>query len=132
MKKIFLTIFSAVLSTVLISCARPADADSEKRDFSALPPAELRAAAEQGDQKAQFNLGVRYYKGEGVEQNYAEAVKWFRKAAQQGNAKAQYNLAFCYDNGKGVTQDYTKAVQWYRKAAKQGDAKAQFNLANCF
>lgn len=129
LKKIFLTIFSAVLSTVLISCARLAGTDSGKRDFSALPPAELRAAAEQGDQKAQFNLGVRYYKGEGVEQNYAEAVKWFRKAAQQGDAKAQYDLGVCYYEGEGVEQNYAEAVKWFQKAAQQGNASAQYNLA---
>ena len=38
--------------------------------------------AEQGNLAAQADLGERYYKGIGVEQNYAEAVKWFCKAAQ--------------------------------------------------
>ena len=42
-----------------------------------------RKAAEQGDAKAQFNLALRYYKGEGVTQDYAEAAKWYRKAAEQ-------------------------------------------------
>ena len=32
-------------------------------------------AAEQGHAKAQFNLGVMYANGEGVSQNYEEAVK---------------------------------------------------------
>ena len=32
-----------------------------------------------------------YAKGEGVPQNHAEAVKWFRRAADQGNAEAQEN-----------------------------------------
>ena len=34
--------------------------------------------------------------GEGVEQDYAEAVKWYRLAAEQGNADAQYNLGYAY------------------------------------
>ncbi len=38
-------------------------------------------AAEQGHAKAQYNLGVCYYKGQGVQQSYTEAVKWYRKAA---------------------------------------------------
>ena len=33
---------------------------------------------------AQLNLGHCYWNGKGVPQNYAEAVKWFRKAAEQG------------------------------------------------
>jgi len=48
----------------------------------------LRKAAEQGDAEAQYNLGVRYANGEGVPEDYKEAVKWFRKAAEQGFAAA--------------------------------------------
>jgi TPR repeat protein len=40
----------------------------------------------------QNNLGVMYYGGEGVPQDYAEAVKWYRKAADQGYAPAQAGL----------------------------------------
>jgi len=88
----------------------------------------LRKAVEQGDAKAQNNLGWMYEKGKGVTQDYAEALKWYRKAAEQGHAVAQSNLALMYDNGEGVTQDYAEAVKWYRKAAEQGIAVAQLNL----
>ena len=71
---------------------------------------------------------VRLLKGQGVPQDYAEAVQWYRKAAEQGVAKAQFNLGLMYDNGLGVTQDYARAGKWYRKAAEQGYATAQFNL----
>ncbi len=64
--------------------------------------AELLALAEQGSAKAQFNLGLMYADGEGVSQNDAEAVNWYRKAAEQGLADAQYNLGVMYDNGRGV------------------------------
>ena len=37
-------------------------------------------------------LGVCYYNGRGVEQNYEEAVKWYKKAAEQGNDDAQIML----------------------------------------
>ena len=47
-----------------------------------------RAAAEQGHVRAQSSLGVMYYQGEGVQQAYTEAVKWFRRAAEQGDAAA--------------------------------------------
>ena len=41
-----------------------------------------------------YETAKNYYKGDnGVEQNYTEAVKWFKKAAEQGQAKAQYNTA---------------------------------------
>ena len=73
---------------------------------------------------AQYNLGVCYYYGRGVTQDYYEAVKWYRKAAEQGDAYAQRNLGGCYYDGQGVTQDYYEAVKWYRKAAEQGNANA--------
>ncbi len=43
---------------------------------------EWRPLAKQGNAKAQNNLGVMYYNGQGVPQDYAEAVKWWRKAAE--------------------------------------------------
>ena len=62
--------------------------------------------AKQGNAKAQFNLGLMYYNGQGVRQDYVQIVKWFRKAAEQGFAQAQFNLGVMYDNGQGVRQDY--------------------------
>ena len=89
-------------------------------------------AAEQGDAGAQFNLGAMYDSGEGVQQDYDEAVKWYRKAAEQGNAYAKFNLGWMYQNGQGVHQDDAEAVKWYRKAAEQGAAKAQFFLGGMY
>ena len=72
-----------------------------------------------------LNLGIMYDIGEGVPENNAEAVKWYRKAADQGHASAQCNLGLMYDNGEGVPENDAEAVKWYRKAADQGHAKAQ-------
>ena len=84
--------------------------------------------ANDGDSMAQNNLGSMYYNGEGVPQDYKEAVKWYRMSAEQGNARGQYNLGVMYYNGDGVPQDYKEAAKWYRKSAEQGDADAQSNL----
>jgi len=67
-----------------------------------------REAAEQGHSDGQLNLGLMYQSGQGAKQDYAAAMKWYRKAAEQGNAYAQQ--------------------KWYRKAAEQGDDFAQFLL----
>ena len=83
----------------------------------------LNFKANGGDYIAQNNLGVIYEIGEGVPQDYKEAVKWYRKAAEQGFAKGQYNLGRSYHNGQGVPQDYKEAFKWYTKAAEQGFAK---------
>jgi TPR repeat protein len=89
---------------------------------------ETKALAEQGVATAQYNLGVMYADGDGVPENGAEAVKWFRKAADQGDADAQYNLGVMYADGDGVPENGAEAVKWFRKAAAQGDADAQYNL----
>ena len=47
---------------------------------------EWRPLAEQGYAKHKSMLGVMYDNGEGVPQDYAEAVKWYRLAAEQGDA----------------------------------------------
>ena len=81
---------------------------------------------------AQNNLGFMYNNGQGVKQDYNEAVEWFRKAAAQGLAGAQFNLGAMYSAGRGVKQDFTESVEWYRKAAAQGVAMAQFNLGTMY
>ena len=88
-----------------------------------------QALADQGDAIAQFNLALLYANGEGIPQNDAEAVKWYKRAADQGNAKAQSNLGFMYESGKGISQDAAEAVKWYRKSAGHGNATGQSNLA---
>jgi TPR repeat protein len=92
----------------------------------------LRQAAERGEVEAQFQLGIAYYTGMNVIQDYRAAVKWYQKAAEQGLVSAQHNLGVAYSKGLGVPQDDRKAIQWYRKAAEQGDWRAQNNLGNLY
>ena len=74
--------------------------------------------AEKNDPFAQFALGLMYKDGKGEDQDYVEAVKWFRKAAEQNDAKAQYFLGGMYENGRGVDKDYVEAYGWYNLASK--------------
>lgn len=60
-----------------------------------------------------------YEQGQGVAQNYQQAVQWYQKAANQGHAKAQGNLGYMYKNGLGVAQNLKQARYWYTKAANQ-------------
>src|ERR1700728_4917356 len=48
----------------------------------------IRPLANDGDASAQFNLGLMYTTGQGVQQDNAAAALWFRKAAEQGYAPA--------------------------------------------
>jgi TPR repeat protein len=88
----------------------------------------FRSLAEHGNAIAQYNLGVMYYKGDGVPQSYPHAVFWYRHAAWQGDASAQLSLGLMCYKGQGTLQNYTEALTWFRKAADQGSAEAQINL----
>ena len=76
-----------------------------------------KKGAERGQPMAQFNLGLMYYKGRAVAQDYTEAVKWWRVAAEQGFAEALNILGMMYGNGDGVPQDYVEAHKWFDLAA---------------
>ena len=80
--------------------------------------------AELGDAEAQFNLGVMYDEGAGVQQDLATAAEWYKKAAEQGFVDAQANLGMMYYHGQGVPCDHKTAVDWLQMAADQGDTEA--------
>lgn len=85
---------------------------------------EWRPLAELGDAEAQYNLGVMYDEGAGVDHDLARAAAWYRKAAEQGFLDAQTNLGLMYYHGQGVPRNYREALKWFRLAAEQGDQEA--------
>ncbi|MFI5337576.1 MAG: hypothetical protein ACHQ5A_12375, partial [Opitutales bacterium] len=93
---------------------------------------DLRARAEQGDPEAQNTLGNNYTSGQGVAQNYAEALKWYKAAAEKGFAAAQFNLGLAHELGRGVPVDEKQAFRYYMMAAEQGFGPAQFNVGNMY
>ena len=69
-----------------------------------------------------------YEHGKGVDQNYSNAVEWYRRAAEQGHACSQYHIGVMYHCGYGVDKNHSTAVEWYRKAAEQGHTEAKERL----
>ena len=45
----------------------------------------LVTQAKKGNAQAQYDLGEAYYQGYAVDEDLAEAFKWFQKAAAQGH-----------------------------------------------
>lgn len=86
-----------------------------------------RVLAKKGDSEAQYYLGSMYDRGLGIQQNYAEAAKWYLRAAQRGDADAKNNLGALYINGNGVPQDYVQALMWFLLAATEGSPSAAEN-----
>jgi S1-C subfamily serine protease len=62
--------------------------------------------------------------GQGVSQDYAEGIKWFRKAAELGSDMAQNSLGNYIARGQGVPQNYIEAYKWLNLSAAQGNADA--------
>ncbi len=61
-----------------------------------------------------------YQYGQGVVQDYKQAVAWYKKAAAQGYAPAQFNLGVMYGKGQGVARDYVEALKWLILAGAGG------------
>ncbi len=83
---------------------------------------------QQKDADDQNTLGLMYFIGQGVPQDYKLAAYWYEKAAAQGAPYGQHNLGALYSSGQGVPQDYKLAAYWYEKAATQGDALSQYKM----
>jgi TPR repeat protein len=86
------------------------------------------AGAQRGDVDAEVNLGMRYYLGYLVPQNYPEALHWLKLAADAGSVDAENDLGIMYQLGHGVVQDDVTAVHYYKLAADRGDSFGQNNL----
>ena len=122
---------TVVLAVVVVLVAAPACTDYEagaeaygQGDY-ATKLQKLRPLAEQGDAEAQKYLGNMYRRGDGVPQDYQEAVRLYRLAAEQGHTKAQFNLGVMYAGGRGVPHNDVLADMWMNLAAAQGNEPAR-------
>lgn len=91
-------------------------------------------SAQSGDAKAQFELGVMYFKGFGVPQDYIKALDFFEKAAAQGHERSKEYISRTYfaigsdyfSEDAGERQDDQEAFKWFSKAAELGHAQSQY------
>lgn len=86
----------------------------------------LEKAVAVGNPEAQYQLGLLYARGDGVEQNFNRAHEWLMKAALQGHPKSQYHLGHMYGLGDGVEKDYEEAFVWFWLAASYGDKGSKY------
>ena len=129
-------LLGGVLAVLLVSgvaCKQPpsvqAPAQTETAPTAPTDVAALRVKANAGDADAQHKLGVSYDNGQGVPQDFTQAVGWYRKAAEQNNAVAQSLLGTMYQYGQGVPQDYVESHKWFNLAASRVSAEKQKEYA---
>lgn len=80
------------------------------------------------DPQAQYDLGMRYGRGEGVPRDYQLARQWLARAAAAGHLRARFALGWLYYTGSGVPQDFAKAAELFGYSAERGDAEAQYMM----
>ena len=119
-----------VMCLMISSCSGSKPIEVTGNDPSRLEETakELRKMAQGGDASAQNELGLLYYEGKGVVQNYGKAKEWFDKAVEQGHTGAQVNLGTLYLRGEGAPQSSQMALFWFTRAAGQEDALALAKL----
>jgi len=116
--KDFIYIITPILLLLFTSGANSVGCFDAAPDFN-----DCKVKADQGNAKAQYNLGQMYRRGAGVAQDYKEAVRWYRKAVEQRNDKARYWLGVMLARGQGVSEDYKKEIREKRKQAEQRSNK---------
>ena len=91
-----------------------------------------RAAAEAGDVRAQYALGIIYDTGTGVPIDYTEGFRWFRLSAEGGYAPAQAKMGLMLLYGWQERRDVAAAARWYEMAAEQGHLASQAQIASMY
>ena len=95
--------------------------DTDREDPSI---ARLKQIA-QTEPKAAHDLGLRYFRGDGVRQDSYQALDWMRKAAERGNLQAQKAIGAFYLYGlQEMGPDPQEAEKWLSMAAGRGDKES--------
>lgn len=84
------------------------------------------------DPEEQYQLGLKYYEGVEVPQDYEKAVYWFQKAAAESHGLAEYHLGMCCWNGRGAPEEKGKAIILFQKAGDRNVPEAQFELGMAY
>lgn len=78
------------------------------------------------DPRAAYDLGLRYFRGDGVRQDSYQALRWMREAAEHGDLSAQKALGRLYLTGlEEMGSDPQEAEKWLSIAAGRGDKESR-------
>jgi hypothetical protein len=94
---------------------------------------EVRLHAEEGNTASESILGRSYLFGEnGLEVDYAEALRWLTPAAEAGAYGPIGWLGHMYAHGLGVEKDMDKAINLYKDSAARGSMNDTIHLARMY
>ena len=86
-------------------------------------------AAISGHIQAQFNVGLKYERGEGTKINKEKAIYWYSQAAFNQDDNAQFRLASLLQKESGKAKE---SHFWFEKSAELGNPEAHLALATNF
>ncbi len=85
----------------------------------------LKALAKENPGAA-YDLGLRFFRGDGVSQDSYKALQWMRNAAEHGDLEAQKAVGKFYLTGlEEMGADPQEAEKWLTMAAQRGDKEAE-------
>ncbi|KAF9437151.1 hypothetical protein BGZ76_001813 [Entomortierella beljakovae] len=88
--------------------------------------------AKYSEPESYYQMGINYEEGNGVAQDYSQAMENYIIAAKMEDPRAQFKIGWLYYHGYSEPQDYSKAMEWYLKAADKRNAFAQFSVGNMY
>lgn len=88
--------------------------------------------ASNGDARSQYNMGIIYRDGLGLERNSSAALAWFLLAAEQKHMLANYAVGLLLRDGPDDVQQPERAILHLKEAGFLGHALAPLELGNMF
>jgi TPR repeat protein len=88
-------------------------------------------AADRGSSWANYFLGYLYFLGKGIEINFKESFKYYKKSATDF-PQAYVTLGHMYAEGLGIKKNSQKAFKNYSIAAARNVDYGYFNVAQCY
>ncbi len=108
------------LDTLIVTLAVACSSGAFAKNYAYTDLPETVQAAKAGNTDAQYELGLRYETGEGVDRNYQSAKKWYQAAAEQGHTKALFEMGILHAMGR-FTQDTelakAESKKWFKRLA---------------
>lgn len=106
-------------------------ADPSKPDYRCASQWASSVADRNG--RAADDLGWMYEYGHGVQTDYGQALKWYKRAVALGETDAYDDIGNMYYYGHvGTTHDYVQARAWFAQGAAYGDDRAEYDLGELY
>jgi len=117
------------LIVILFFCTTPLMLFADNKTPNESAASTAQSLVDKGCTDAAYNLGVYYFYGTGVTQDYNQSFKYFKLAADAGHTDAQFNLGELYYLGLGTTKNPKESAKLTKILADKNDVDGLVHLA---